>query len=116
MINKLKVEDAGRIVPPSGKILVLREKVRKHTVTRKLPVPMEGQEKEKDPMMETKDVKQREPYYIQFYKVLSVNGAEDEYKEGMIILAADTAGADFDLIPKTKMVNKFEILGKYAEN
>ena len=113
MINKLKIEDAGRISTPDGKFLVKREKVRKHTVTRKISAPMEGEEEKKDPMMEMKEVKQREPYYIQFYTILSAPEKEDVYKVGDIIISSDVAGADFDLIKDTKIINKYEILGKY---
>lgn len=113
MINKLKIEDAGKVIMPAGKLLVELVKERKHTVTRSIPKPVEGQENEKDPVMELEEVKQREPYYTQFYRVLSVNDKEEEYKVGDIILAPHTAGAVFDLINKAKVINKFEVMGKY---
>lgn len=122
MINKLKKEDAGKIQMPAGKFLVEQMKERKHTVTRKIPKPQDEQPEPqvgKDgrmemPVQELQEVKQREPYYIQFFTLLSVPVEETEYKVGDIICAAFTAGATFDLIPKTKVMNKYDIICKYV--
>jgi hypothetical protein len=113
MINKLKIEDAGLIVMPAGKFLVEQMKERKHTVTRQIPKEAAGQEGKEDPVMELEEVKQREPYYTQFYKIVSAPAEEKEYVVGDIILASSVAGSPFDLINKAKVVNKFEIMGKY---
>ena len=121
MINKIKIENAGTIHPVVGKILVKKLKERKHTVTRKVPKPVEEQKtiNEKlanpaDVMREMEDVKSREPYFIQFYEVLSVNPVETEYKAGDIIIAGFSAGMEFDLINGAKVLNKFDILGKHV--
>lgn len=124
MVNKLKIEDAGKIVMPAGKILVEQLKERKHMVTRTIPKPVDEQAQPtvgKDgrmemPVQETEEVKQREPYYIQFFRVVSAPKEEIEYPVGTIVLASAVAGATFDLINKTKVLNKFEIIGKYDSN
>ena len=114
MINKLKVENASEIKMPAGKFLVVKLKERKHTVTRRIPVPSEEKDEAGEPIMEAKEVKQREPYFIQFYKIVSAPMGDDEYKVGDIVLAAFSAGAEFDLIPKAKAINKYDILGLYS--
>lgn len=115
MINKLKIEDAGRLTMPAGKFLVEQLKERKHTVKRMIPKPVENEEEAINSIRELEEVKNREPYYIQFYRLISVPEGETEYKVGDIVLAALTAGATFDLIPKTKVINKFDVIAKYSE-
>lgn len=122
MINKLKTENAGQIVMPAGKFLVEQLKERKHTVTRQIPKQGEKPEPQvgpdgrmEMPVQELEEVKQREPYYVQFFKILSAPTEDTEYKVGDIICAGHTAGATFDLIPKAKVINKFEIICKYVQ-
>jgi hypothetical protein len=114
MISKLKIENAGQIIMPAGKFLVERLKERKHTVTRMIPKAPTAEDAAKtDPVMDLEEVKNREPYYIQFFKVISAPDGETEYLVGDIVLAPHVAGAEFDLIPKSKVLNKFEIMGKF---
>lgn len=122
MINKLKIEDAGNIQMPAGKFLVEILKERKHTVNRTMPVPPKddiqpqvGPDGHMEmPVQETEEVKSREPYYIQFYKIVSVPQGETEYLIDDIVIAAFSAGATFDLINKTKVLQKFDIIAKYV--
>jgi hypothetical protein len=118
MINKLKIENAGDIVIPAGKLLLLSMKERKHIVERPVPVRVSEtstvEDEGEDPINEMKIIKNKEPYYIQFYKVLSVNNGETDYEVGDIVLGGQMIGIQFDLIPKTRVVNKFDIIAKYV--
>lgn len=125
MINKLSIEDAGKLTMPAGKFLVIQEKERKHMVTRQIPKPLKDSQLRDinskpagsiDPSSverEMETVKQREPYYVQFFTIISAPAGEDEYKVGDVVCAAFTAGATFDLINKTKVINKYDIICKY---
>jgi hypothetical protein len=118
MINKLKIEDAGKLIMPAGKFLVEQMKERKHTVTRQIPKPIEEKQLADgtmDPVRDLEEVKQREPYYVQFFKILAAPTGETEYMVGDVVCAAFTAGATFDLINKTKVVNKFDIICKFVD-
>ena len=57
-----------------------------------------------------------QPHYIQFYEVLSVNSNETEYKVGDIVIASFSSGIEFDLIKDSKMINKFDVLGKFNKD
>lgn len=115
MINKLKTEDAGKLTMPAGKFLVTQLKERNHIVTRQLPKgdkPVSSI----DTVVELEEVKNREPYYIQFYQIIAVPAGETEYSLGDIVCAAFSAGATFDLINKSKVLNKFDIICKYVNS
>ena len=113
MKRLLKVAEANTIKPVAGKFLV--EKLKERMYTRDQAVPADPDAIKEDKETETKVIKVKQPYYVQYFKVLAIPKGEDEFIVGDIILSAYTGGVEFDLIKGTKLLNRFDILGKYTE-